>query len=348
MEGTRRCAPLRPYDELVAVVAACRWSSRSWSASAPRAEQAVTPPAGRRGATTRRRMTERLRACTVGDDVGDRRRRQSLLRGPAVPGLRRLRGGGRRRARGRGRGRRGPGGVPDRVLPRPGVGERLLLPGANALMRRPGHRRAEAFADSTDSSTRTSRPRAAPGPRTSSWSMGRRGGRGADEADVRDAHRGSTACSTEVVANATDQMSTGRRQTGPRPSSSTANRSRAPHPRRAALAAGPRGRVGDDTLPPGETSTYRSSPACPRPSCTSTTSDRPRRGSSSELAERHPGRRPGRPGGAAGVLRVPRLRPLRRGLPRRGRPDPHPRGRPDADLRGRPRDGRARRCGTPS
>ena len=49
--------------------------------------------------------------------------------------------------------------------------------------------------------------------------------------------------------------------------------------------------------------------------------------------------RPGRPGGAPGVLHVPRLRPLHRGLPRGRRPDPHARGRPAADLRGRARDG---------
>ena len=52
-----------------------------------------------------------------------------------------------------------------------------------------------------------------------------------------------------------------------------------------------------------------------------------------------PGHRAERPGRAADVLRVPRLRALRRGLPRGRRPDPDARGHPLPDLRGRPRDG---------
>ena len=59
-----------------------------------------------------------------------------------------------------------------------------------------------------------------------------------------------------------------------------------------------------------------------------------------ELAERAPGQGAERPRGAARVLRVPRLRALRRGLPRGRRPDPRARGHPAADLRGRARDGR--------
>ena len=60
------------------------------------------------------------------------------------------------------------------------------------------------------------------------------------------------------------------------------------------------------------------------------------------LRARHPppGRGAERPGGPHRVLRVPRLRPLHRGLPGRRRPDPHARGRPAAHLRDRPRDGR--------
>ena len=83
----------------------------------------------------------------------------------------------------------------------------------------------------------------------------------------------------------------------------------------------------------------RSSPACPRPSCTSTTSARRRPRIVAELAARHPGHGAERPGRAARVLRVPRLRALHRGLPRGGRPDPHARGHPLPHLRGRPRDG---------
>ena len=60
----------------------------------------------------------------------------------------------------------------------------------------------------------------------------------------------------------------------------------------------------------------------------------------SELAARHPGAVPSDPEALARVLRLPRLRPLHRGLPRRRRPDPHPGGRAPADLRGGPRDGR--------
>ena len=59
-----------------------------------------------------------------------------------------------------------------------------------------------------------------------------------------------------------------------------------------------------------------------------------------ELAERHPGVVPSDPDAAARLLRVPRLRALRRGLPRGRRPDPHRRGRPVPHLRGGPRDGR--------
>ena len=59
-----------------------------------------------------------------------------------------------------------------------------------------------------------------------------------------------------------------------------------------------------------------------------------------ELAERHPAAGvPADPGGAGGLLRLPRLRALHRRLPRGRGLGPHPRGRADADLRGGPRDG---------
>ncbi len=85
-----------------------------------------------------------------------------------------------------------------------------------------------------------------------------------------------------------------------------------------------------------------SSPGCPRPSCTSTTSARPRRAPSPSWP---PGTRastpvPADPDAARRLLHLHRLRALHRGLPLGRRPDPRRRGRPDAHLRGRARPGR--------
>ena len=90
----------------------------------------------------------------------------------------------------------------------------------------------------------------------------------------------------------------------------------------------------------------RSSPACPRPSCTSTTSAPPRRASSPQLAARHAGATPvpADPERARRVLHLHRLRALHRRLPVGRRPHPRRRGRLDAHLRGRPRPRRAERA----
>ena len=85
----------------------------------------------------------------------------------------------------------------------------------------------------------------------------------------------------------------------------------------------------------------RSSPACPKPSCTSITSGPPRRAIVAQVGRAAPGSRAGRPGRTRRLLPFHRLRALRRDLPLGRRPDPDRRGCPIAHLRGGRRDGRA-------
>ena len=151
----------------------------------------------------------------------------------------------------------------------------------------------------------------------------------------------------------------------PRPSSSTGGGSRAPRRSRwptpcsgSSPEAERPGRAGRGAVRPRRAAMLgrherprpTSSPGCPRPSCTCTTSAPPRRASSPSWPRGTPARGAQRPRGALRrVLRLPRLRALHRGLPGRGRPDPRRRRTSGCSPTRSPASWpRASRCATPS